>query len=64
MREQLGLTDSEPKWSDLEEFRMMAGATIHKGDALFPRLDVAKEIEILSNTEQEKVAIKKNNRKK
>ena len=36
----------------------------HDGDALFPRLDVAKEIEVLSNTEQEKVAIKKNNRKK
>ena len=64
MREQLGLTDSEPNWSDLQEFRMMTGATVHKGDALFPRLDVAKEIEILSNTEQEKVAIKKNNRKK
>ena len=64
MRDQLGLADAEPKWSDLEEFRMMAGANVHKGDALFPRLDVAKEIEILSNTEQEKVAIKKNNRKK
>ena len=64
MRDQLGISDQEAKWSDLEEFRMMAGAHVHKGDALFPRLDVAKEIEVLSNTEQEKVAIKKNNRKK
>lgn len=64
MRDQLGISNQEAKWSDLEEFRMMAGAHVHKGDALFPRLDVAKEIEVLSNTEQEKVAIKKNNRKK
>ena len=64
MRDQLGLSDVEPEWSNLEVFRMMVGARIHKGNPLFPRLDVAQEIEILSNTQQEKVAIKSNNRKK
>ena len=64
MRDQLGLSDVEPEWSNLEVFRMMVGARVHKGNPLFPRLDVAQEIEILSNTQQEKVAIKSNNRKK
>ena len=64
MRDQLGLSDVEPEWSNLEVFRMMVGARAHKGNPLFPRLDVAQEIEILSNTQQEKVAIKSNNRKK
>lgn len=64
MRDQLGLSDVEPEWSNLEVFRMMVGARVRKGNPLFPRLDVAQEIEILSNTQQEKVAIKSNNRKK
>lgn len=64
MRDQLGLSDVEPEWSNLEVFRMMVGARVHKGNPLFPRLDVAQEIEILSNTQQEKVTIKSNNRKK
>ena len=64
MRDQLGLSDVEPEWSNLEVFRMMVGARVHKGNPLFPRLDVAQEIEILSKTQQEKVAIKSNNRKK
>lgn len=64
MRDQLGLSDVEPEWSNLDVFRMMVGARVHKGNPLFPRLDVAQEIEILSNTQQEKVAIKSNNRKK
>lgn len=64
MRDQLGLSDVELEWSNLEVFRMMVGARVHKGNPLFPRLDVAQEIEILSNTQQEKVAIKSNNRKK
>nr|WP_281523079.1 methionine--tRNA ligase [Mogibacterium timidum] len=64
MRDQLGLSDVEPEWSNLEVFRMMVGARVHKGNPLFPRLDVAQEIKILSNTQQEKVAIKSNNRKK
>lgn len=64
MRDQLGLSDVESEWSNLEVFRMMVGARVHKGNPLFPRLDVAQEIEILSNTQQEKVAIKSNNRKK
>ena len=46
IREQLGIS-SEPTWEDLESFDTMSGETVHKGDAIFPRLDIAKELEEL-----------------
>ena len=46
IREQLGIS-SEPTWKDLESFDSMSGENVHKGDAIFPRLDIAKELEEL-----------------
>ena len=48
--EQLGLTDDSLKtWDSLESFgRLPDGIRVQKGEALFPRIDVKKELEILS----------------
>ncbi len=47
IREQLGLPAGDPKWSDLDTFDMMGGETVKKGEALFPRIDIEKELEAL-----------------
>lgn len=47
MRVQLGLSGSEAVWKDAYEFYMMDGCTVEKGDMLFPRLDIDKELEEL-----------------
>ncbi len=47
---QLGVTDDSLKtWDSLSSFgRLPAGLTVRKGEALFPRIDVKKELEILA----------------
>ncbi|MBR2389649.1 MAG: class I tRNA ligase family protein, partial [Mogibacterium sp.] len=47
MRDQLGLADKPAVWEDAFEFYQMEGAETHKGDMLFPRLDIDKELEEL-----------------
>jgi len=47
MREQLGLADREAVWEDAFEFYQMDGVKVAKGDMLFPRLDIDKELEAL-----------------
>lgn len=47
MREQLGIADIEGVWADAFEFYQMDGVTVHKGSALFPRLDIEKELDAL-----------------
>jgi methionyl-tRNA synthetase len=47
MRDQLGLSEVPAVWEDSFEFYQMEGAQTHKGDQLFPRLDVDKELEAL-----------------
>jgi methionyl-tRNA synthetase len=47
MRDQLGLADVPAVWEDAFEFYKMEGCTAHKGDQLFPRLDIDKELEAL-----------------
>ena len=49
MREQLGLSNIEAVWEDAEKFYMMDGLKVTKGEQLFPRLDIEKEIEYLEN---------------
>ena len=58
--EQLGITDEALKsWESLNFFgRIPAGTQVHKGDALFPRIDVNKELEALSGGKEEKKAEK------
>ena len=58
MREQLGLADVEAKWEDAFTFYQMDGCKVQKGEVLFPRLDIEKELEALSQIRQEKVATK------
>ena len=53
---QLGVTDENLKsWDSLKSFGMLpAGTKVCKGDALFPRIDVNKELEALSGGKEEK----------
>lgn len=47
IREQIGLAGTKPVWEDAQVFDIMGGQKLVKGNALFPRLDVAKELEEL-----------------
>ena len=51
---QLGVEDPEQKtWESLQAFGgIAAGTKVHKGDALFPRIDVNKELEALAEPAQ------------
>jgi len=53
---QLGVTDESLKsWDSLKSFGLLpAGTRVCKGDALFPRIDVNKELEALSGGKEEK----------
>ena len=46
IREQLGI-EGEPVWKDVQFFDMLNGQVAHKGEPIFPRMDVAKELEEL-----------------
>ena len=54
--EQLGVRDEALKaWDSLSAFgQLPAGIKVCKGDALFPRIDVKKELEALSGKEEKK----------
>lgn len=47
MRVQLGLADEKPVWEDAFEFYKMDGCKVEKGEQLFPRIDIDKELEEL-----------------
>ena len=47
IRKQLGLWFAEPVWADSFTFEMMNGEQVKKGDPIFPRLDIEKELEEL-----------------
>lgn len=47
IRKQLGLWYAEPVWADAFTFEMMNGEQVKKGDPIFPRLDIEKELEEL-----------------
>lgn len=59
--EQLGVTDESLKsWDSLRAFgKIPAGTRVHKGDALFPRIDVMKELEALSGGKEAEKEAKK-----
>ena len=59
---QIGVNDEALKtWDSIKAFGgVKPGSTVHKGEALFPRIDVAKELELL---EQQKAAAKQENAK-
>ena len=47
IRKQLGLWYAEAEWDDAFVFEKMAGEQVKKGPAIFPRLDIEKELEEL-----------------
>ena len=57
---QLGVTDdSLQTWDSLKAFGLLpAGTKVQKGEALFPRIDVNKELEALAGGKEEKKAAK------
>ncbi|WP_394961116.1 methionine--tRNA ligase [Candidatus Allofournierella merdavium] len=54
MAAQLGLADADRAWAGLR-FGGKAEYTVHKGDALFPRIDAAKELAELAAAHEAKV---------
>ena len=54
IRKQMGLWYAEPVWEDAFTFEMMSGEQVKKGDAIFPRLDIDKELEELEAMNQPK----------
>lgn len=54
MAVQLGLSDADRAWNDLR-FDGKADYTVHKGDALFPRIDAAKELAELAAAHEAQV---------
>ena len=54
--EQLGVTDESLKtWESVQKFGgLKPGTVVKKGAALFPRVDIKKELEILSGEKEEK----------
>jgi len=55
---QIGVTDEENKiWESVKDFGgAKPGSTVKKGEALFPRIDVAKELELLEAERQAAIA--------
>ena len=49
IREQLGVGGIEVKWEDASEFGILNGEKVNKKDAIFPRIDIAKELAELEN---------------
>jgi methionyl-tRNA synthetase len=47
IRKQMGLWFAEVEWKDAFTFDMMNGEQVKKGDAIFPRLDIEKELKEL-----------------
>lgn len=47
IRKQLGIWYADVVWEDAFVFDMMGGEKVKKGDAIFPRLDIEKELEEL-----------------
>lgn len=47
IRKQLGLWYADVEWEDAYTFEMMQGEQVKKGDPIFPRLDIDKELEEL-----------------
>ncbi|MBR0599119.1 methionine--tRNA ligase [Sinanaerobacter chloroacetimidivorans] len=53
IRKQLGIWYADVAWEDAFRFNMMSGETVKKGDPIFPRLDIEKELEALAALKDE-----------
>ena len=54
IRKQLGLWYADVDWEDAFKFEMMNGEQVKKGEPIFPRLDIEKELEELEAMKGEK----------
>jgi len=48
IRTQLGIGDETVVWEDAARFGLLGAVKVCKGDAIFPRLDIARELEALA----------------
>ena len=55
MRDQLGIGDKKAVWEDAFVFDMLDGEEVHRGEALFPRLDVEKELKELDELKKQQM---------
>ncbi len=53
IRKQMGLWFADPIWEDALDFEMMSGEQVKKGNAIFPRLDIDKELAELEEMQKE-----------
>jgi methionyl-tRNA synthetase len=53
IRKQLGLWYADVQWEDADQFFMMYGEQVKRGNALFPRLDIDKELAELTEIAEE-----------
>lgn len=60
IRKQMGLWYSDVAWDDAFTFELMNGEQVKKGDAIFPRLDIDKELEELYEIGAQMAAAKNN----
>lgn len=56
MQEQLGLSGEKISWEDAFTFDKVDGEKVTKGDPLFPRLDIEKELKELNEIQQKQMA--------
>ena len=50
---QIGATEAETTWQAANEFGIRRNVRVHKGEALFPRIDAKKELETLEKLEHQ-----------
>jgi len=55
MRDQLGIGDKKAIWEDAFVFDQLNGEEVHRGDVLFPRLDVEKELKELDELKKKQM---------
>jgi methionyl-tRNA synthetase len=57
IRKQLGVWYADVVWEDAFTFDMMNGEQVKRGDSIFPRLDIEKELDSLSQAAEEQKSI-------
>ena len=56
IRKQLGIAEEPVLWEDTSRFDLMDGKTVCRGEAIFPRLDIEKELAELEEIQQKQMA--------
>ncbi|MBO4291305.1 MAG: methionine--tRNA ligase subunit beta, partial [Lachnospiraceae bacterium] len=56
IRKQIGISDKPVVWDDTRRFDQMGGVTVKRGEPIFPRLDIEKELAELDSIQQKQIA--------